>query len=147
VKFDDCGVKYGWAGNQAVLYVDPKVLANRSVYDEFLRKLSKLPVPGFLKTMKGNIATGTDDGINTVVEEAEVLEDADSKDEKHKTPAFINAAKKVLKSGADGIEKVGNQMAEKSEEIFRNKSLMKRQMLFYGVVHLYNDGLEGFMNQ
>ena len=38
-------------------------------------------------------------------------------------------------------------MATKSEELFRNKSLMKRQMLFYGVIHLYNDGLEKFMNQ
>lgn len=28
-----------------------------------------------------------------------------------------------------------------------DKSLMKRQMLFYGVIHLYNDGLEEFMNR
>ena len=35
VKFDDSGVKYGWAGNQAVLYVEPKALTNREGYDAF----------------------------------------------------------------------------------------------------------------
>ena len=52
VKFDDCGVKYGWAGNQAVVFADPKLLTDRKSYDEFLSKLSDLPVPDFLKTMK-----------------------------------------------------------------------------------------------
>jgi len=55
VKFDDCGVKYGWAGNQAVLFVDPKTLTDRKSYDDFLQKLSELPVPSFLKTMKDGI--------------------------------------------------------------------------------------------
>ena len=61
VKFDDCGVKYGWAGNQAVLFADPKSLTDRKAYDDFLNKLSELPVPEFLKTMKENVvSTGTD---------------------------------------------------------------------------------------
>ena len=33
-----------------------------------------------------------------------------------------------------------------SEENFKNKKAMERQMLFYGVIRLYNDGLETFMN-
>lgn len=141
VKFDDCGVKYGWAGNQAVLYVEPEALTSREGYDEFLKKLSDLPVPSFLKTMKEEI-------VETAGEEtaAETVEQEDPEDKK-KTPAFLNVAKKVLESGADAIEKVGKQVAVKSEEIFRNKSLMKRQMLFYGAIHLYKDGLENFMNQ
>lgn len=82
-------------------------------------------------------------GEEAVVEAAEQEET----DGKKKAPAFLNAAKKVLESGADAFEKVGKQVAVKSEEIFRNKSLMKRQMLFYGAVHLYRDGLESFMNK
>ena len=31
------------------------------------------------------------------------------------------------------------------DKVFQN-CLMRRQMLFYGVVSLYNDGLEKFMN-
>lgn len=145
VKFDDCGVKYGWAGNQAVLFVDPKVLTDRKAYDEFLQKLSELPVPHFLKTMKENVVkTGTDPESESA-DDIEVLSE-DGKVEKPKVPKFIKVAQKAIESGAEAVGKVGNQVAAKSEELFRNKNLMKRQMLFYGVIHLYNDGLEKFMN-
>lgn len=141
VKFDDCGVKYGWAGNQAVLYVEPEALTSREGYDEFLKKLSDLPVPNFLKTMKQDIVENA--GEESVVEIAK-QEETDGEKE---APAFLNAAKKILESGADAFEKVSEQVAVKSEEIFRNKSLMKRQMLFYGAIHLYRDELESFMNK
>lgn len=55
VKFDECGVKFGWAGNQAVVYADSKVLTTRKDYDAFLEKLSALPVPSFLKVTKESI--------------------------------------------------------------------------------------------
>lgn len=148
VKFDDCGVKYGWAGNQAVLYADPKSLTDRKAYDDFLNKLSELPVPAFLKTMKENVvSTGTDPELEDAEgQEAEVLEE-DGKVVKPKTPKFIKVAQKAIESGAEAMGKVGNQVAIRSEKLFRNKSLMKRQMLFYGVIHLYNNGLEEFMNR
>ena len=146
VKFDDCGVKYGWAGNQAVLFADPKALTDRKSYDEFLQKLSELPVPSFLKTMKDNVvATGSDPEPESL-EDIEVLSE-DGKVVKAKVPKFIKAVRKAIETGAEAVGKVGNQVAARSEEIFRNKNLMKRQMLFYGVIHLYNAGLEKFMNQ
>ena len=52
LQIDEYGVKFGWAGNQAVLYTDINALKARSDYDEFLNKLSSLPVPEFLKTEK-----------------------------------------------------------------------------------------------
>ena len=145
VKFDDSGVKYGWAGNQAVLYVEPKALTNREGYDAFLEKLSDLPVPDFLKTLKDNIAiTGTDEDISEEIEEETTGEKSEQveNEKKHKPFAILSATKKALKNGADAIGKMGSHVAAKSEELFRDKNLMKRQMLFYGVVHLYNDGLE-----
>ena len=148
VKFDDCGVKYGWAGNQAVLFADPKALTNRKAYDDFLQKLSELPVPDFLKTMKENvIATPT----AAEVKFAEELHDMgviseDDKVAKPKVSKFIKAAQKAIESGAETIGKVENQVAAKSEELFRNKNLMKRQMLFYGVIHFYHNDMEKFMN-
>ena len=153
VKFDECGVKFGWAGNQAVVYADPKVLTTREDYDVFLEKLSGLPVPSFLKASKESmVATGTDSATAVVAELSaeDVSEKTDSDiveaDEKvHKVHVLRNV-KKALSTGADALEKVRTQVVSKSEELFRNKSLMKRQMLFYGVVSLYNDGLEKFMN-
>lgn len=62
IKFNDCGMKYGWAGNQAVLYIDPKALTDHDGYFAFLEKLSDLPVSEFLKTANETItATGTDE--------------------------------------------------------------------------------------
>ena len=54
--------------------------------------------------------------------------------------------RKVVSSGADAIETMGSHIVSKSEELFRDKALMKRQLMFYGVINLYNDGLERFMN-
>lgn len=148
VKFDDYGVKYGWAGNQAVLFADPKILSDRQTYDEFLEKLSELPVPNFLKTMKDNVvSTGTNPESEAAEEVQDVeIEDEDEKAVNPKVRELFKAAQKAIESGAEAVGKVGNQLTAHSEELFRNKKLMKRQMLFYGVIHLYNDGLEEFMN-
>ena len=154
VQFDECGVKFSWAGNQAVVYADSKVLTTRKDYDAFLEKLSALPVPSFLKATKENIsATGTDQNAESAVElpTEDALENADTEtvmadEKKHKKADVLKGVKKAFSTGADAIGKIDTQVASKSEEVFRNKSLMKRQMLFYGVVSLYIDGLEKFMN-
>ena len=148
VMFDDCGVKYGWAGNQAVLYADPKLLVDRQAYDEFLKKLSDLPVPDFLKTLKEDVvSTGAEGESETAEETVETdLTSEENKELKIKNAKFVNVAKKVISTGAEAVGMIGGAVVTKSEVLFRNKTLMKRQMLFYGVINLYNDGLEKFMN-
>lgn len=152
IKFDEYGVRFGWAGNRAVVYVDPKVLTTREDYDAFLEKLSALPIPDLLKATKENIPAAT---IEQEVESESPAEDApeysgseaiEADEKKHKKADIFKGVKKAISTGTDVIGKVGTQVASKSEEVFRNKSLMKRQMLFYGVVSFYNDGLEKFMN-
>ena len=150
VKFDECGVKFGWAGNQAVVYVDPKALTTREDYDVLLERLSGLPVPSFLKASKESmVATGADNATAVIAEltAEDISEKNDSDivetDKKVRKVGVLRNVKKTLSKGANALEKV---VASKSEELFRNKSLMKQQMLFYGVVSLYNDGLEKFMN-
>lgn len=155
VKFDDCGVKYGWAGNQAVLFVDPKALTNREGYDTFLKKFCDLPVPEFLKTWKDDIKVAGIEGERDeippedshTIGAVEANTDSEKTEKKYSAPAFLKAVKKGFENSAESIGKVGRGVASKTEELFRNKSLMKRQMLFYGVVHLYNDDLERFVNQ
>lgn len=153
VKFDECGIKFGWAGNQAVVYADPKILTTREDYDAFLEKLSDLPVPNFLKVAKESmVATGTDNvtAVTSEMSDEDVPEKTDSDivetDEKGRKVDVLRNVKKALSKGTDTLEKVRTQVASKSEELLRNKSLMKQQMLFYGVVNLYNNGLEKFMN-
>ena len=150
VKFDECGVKFGWAGNQAVVYVDPKALTTREDYDVLLERLSGLPFPSFLKASKESmVATGADNATAVIAEltAEDISEKNDSDivetDKKVRKVGVLRNVKKTLSKGANALEKV---VASKSEELFRNKSLMKQQMLFYGVVSLYNNGLEKFMN-
>ena len=50
VKFDNFGVKYGWAGKQAVVYVDEKVLSDSENYSNFLSAIADLPIPESIKT-------------------------------------------------------------------------------------------------
>lgn len=150
IKFDECGVKLGWAGNQAVVYADPKVLTTREDYDAFLKKLSALPVPSFLKSTKENIIVhGAEAMVKRLKEDAAERMDrytVSIDEKKHKQADILKGVRKAFSAVADTTEKVSTQVVSKSEEVFRNKFLMKRQMLFYGVVNLYNDWLEEFMN-
>ena len=142
LQIDEYGVKFGWAGNQAVLYTDINALKARSDYDEFLNKLSSLPVPEFLKTEKNSIiATG-------IIPVAGIHNESENKNKfKLEIPDFLKPVENVLAAEADNISKVVDQLAERTEELFRNKELMKKQMLFYGVVRVYNECLEEFMEQ
>ena len=154
IKYSEYGVKFGWAGNQAVVFANPKILTKRTEYDEFLVKLSNLPIPEFLKIPKENLDSEEeteqkqDEEVEVVPEEmvtSALSENMNAKKKKHKK-GMLKVARKALSFGVNAVYKVGNQVALKSEELFRNKSLMKRQMMFYGVFHLYEDGLEQFMN-
>ena len=112
VKFDDCGVKYGWAGNQAVVCADPKALLPKGEYSAFIEKLKVLPVPEKLK------------------EKA------------------IDAKETAVKAGAIGaawafLGPIGAAAAFTIGSKDRDKVM--QQMLFYGVINLYNNHLEEFM--
>lgn len=110
VKFEKYGVKYGWAGNQAVVAVEPKVLVDKKIYDEFLTELRKLPVPEMIK--------------NDYYAEF-----------KKKGNGFFDKTLNFMKRTAKELKNVFSSSAE-----------VKRQMLFYGVIKMYNDHLEEFVN-
>lgn len=139
VKFDDCGVKYGWAGNQAIIFTNPKAVSAREDYLDFVRKLAKLPVPDTIKKPKNarveetNI-TEAEDQINEVIDK-----------EKGKALAILLKAKDDIRKGIDTVDKAGTIIADKTVGLLRDKNAVKQQMLFYGVVNLYRNGLEEFM--
>lgn len=142
VKFHDCGVQYGWAGNQAVIFADTKVLTKRADYDSFLEKLSELPIPSFLKTEK------KDDSEVETTKMTDIEKSIVEIPTENEAPKFdlLKMAKGTIDAGVNLFEKVGNQLAVTSEELFRDKALMNRQMMSFGIVHLYYNDLELFMN-
>ena len=156
VHFDQNGVKFGWAGNQAILYADTKALHEHDAYMQFLEEIADYPIPESIKKPQsikmdeGKDATDaeeTDDQFNWD-EIGELIQNKPQMLEEKKTaPAFLRKAKEIIGSGADAVGKAGSKVAEKAGDVFRDKSAVKRQMLFYGVINLYRDGLEQFMNK
>lgn len=144
VVFDDCGVKFGWAGNQAILYSDIKALNDREAYISFLGKLAELPIPEMIKKSQNVKIDGQNDE-NVDDETSAEIEIIEEKAEKN-GPVFLRKAQKVLATGAEAVGKVGSIVADKASDVFRDRSAVRRQQLFYGVVNLYNNGLEKFMN-
>lgn len=146
VKFAEYGIKFGCAGNQAALYVDESIATDRDKYMEFIAKLSELPVPEMIKEAK-NVKM-TEQTEEEVLENTEPIEEKaePEEDDKKKTPAFFKKAKDIIVNGADVAAKAGNKLAVKAEDTLRDRSAVTRQQLFYGVIRLYNDCLEDFMN-
>lgn len=130
LKFDEYGVKFGYAGNQAVLYADVDALRERKKYDEFLIEFSSLPVP---EDLKQKIEEKEHDPEEPIEIEAISPSDVD------KPKGFWDKAKEKL-------NKLGDKISIKSEELFRDRWTMKRQMLLYGAIKLYEEELESFIN-
>lgn len=139
VEFDKYGIKYGWAGNQGILNVNTKSLTDRDTYLSFIDELSHLPIPEAYK-IPNNVKISDKNEETTVIETKDELENQNSKFD------LLKEAKLMISKGAASIEKNGKMLAMKTEDLLRDKSYVSTQMMFYGVIHLYNNGLEKFMN-
>ena len=139
VKFEKHGVRYGWAGNQAVIYADPGEIKTIDSYYAFYNELKSMPVPQAIKDASKP---------KTAPVKEQPQEEAQQETEEKK--GFFAKGKDLLKKVEDTIVDGMVDMAEKAsvftEENFRNKNAVERQMLFYGVINMYNEGLEIFMN-
>lgn len=152
VKFDKYGVMYGWAGNQAVLTCDPKKLGSDE-YQEFLKDIENLDIPEAIK--KANRIEEADE-TEEIKEEEETEEESSVEaaekqaEEGKKVPAFLKNMKKVAEVGAGKLGEAFEVASKNTEEFKRNitkdRAAMKRQLLFYGIINLYNNDLEKFLN-
>lgn len=162
VKYNEYGVIVGWAGNQAILYAEPKELENNEKYYAFVHELEKEPVPEMIKHPKSirvKDAENADDNEEKSEEAADVRGESvevENEAKKHvprlkiKTPEFMLKAKggfeKSFNKVAEKASDVGEIIADKAEEVLRDKKAVKRQMLFYGAVKFYQNCLDDFMN-
>ena len=160
LKFDSYGVKYGWAGDQAAVYIDLNALKDHDAYMDFLSVISELPIPDMVKnankpkTTASNEPEDTAPEVETIEapEVSEVVVDEDTATEetaKKKGFGLFVKAKDAIAHGADAVgiafENFGNSASEKAQDMFRDKSAVTRQMLFYGIINLYNNDLDAFM--
>lgn len=140
LKFEKHGVRYGWAGNQAVVYAKPNEIKTIENYYAFHKELNGLPIPQSVK------AAVKPKNLPSTVGETEEEPVASSDEPK----GFWAKGRARLQKWEDSaVEKMANSIEKASifsEENFRNKKSMERQMLFLGIINLYNNGLETFMN-
>lgn len=140
VKFEKHGVRFGWAGNQAVIYVRPSEIKSIASYAEFHSALAALPAPQSVKDVIKPKIVPTEKAVSEPVEEEAEPEGK----------GIIAKGKGFFKKAGDAISDTFADLGAKamifSEENFKNKKAMERQMLFYGVICMYNEGLETFMN-
>ena len=111
IQFNEYGVKYGWAGSQAVIFIDPKAIKSKADYDAFFEKLCALPVPDSIKVSQT-------------------------------APEVPEKQQSGFKSFWGNL---GANAAVLAHDIFSDRTLVRRQMLFYGIINLYNNHLEAFM--
>lgn len=130
-KFDQFGIKYGWAGDQAVIHADVNVLNKKEDYQAFLAELDKLPVPQMLKTLIRD----------------EKKNEPDSIQEKATPKNIFESAFGALASSLNAIGKAGSDLVQWVNDVFKDKTLMERQMLFYGVFQMYEKHLQAFMDE
>ena len=117
IKFDKYGVKYGWAGNQFVLWIDYSELKSEEKYKEFLNEISNMPIPEKYKN---------------VISKPIILSNSS-----HSTNAFqkfINEASTLVVNTGISIFNAG-----------KDKKNKEMQMYLYGIINLYLNHLQKFM--
>ncbi len=140
VHYSEYGITYGWAGNQLILYADPKELAKAEDYNAFIRKLSEYPLPEILKSdMKP-----TEKNRRQKNEEPEEPENPSAQSGEEKSD-FRHAVRDVLckikKTAASTLADVGNSVSQTKEKLTTDWNKIKRQQLYYGVMKLYENDL------
>ena len=118
IKFDMYGVKYGWAGNQAIIWVNVDALKDKEVYNDFLKDLNELPIPSTLK----------------------------NESKKHSLISHVPTNNSGLSSIISAVATFGIDAGLLIKDAVSDKQTKKKQMLFYGIIKLYNDHLEEFMH-
>lgn len=151
IKFDEYGVKYGWAGDQAALFADLRALTKREYYEAFLSELHSMPVPEVVKSEnKRTFGRSAEDMQSTFAEDESSSRIVIPKIKRKRENVALAKTRSILLEKAEAVsstlEKVGDSMSETAEELMRDKNAMRRQMLFYGLIKFYNNDLEAFIH-
>ena len=148
LKFDEYGVRYGWAGDQAVVYADGKALNKRDEYVKFLKAINTMPVPEMIKNANKDLLEESEKTDQTDKVES-VKSDTKSNEENEQKKNLLDAALDSYVNGVTAMQlffkKAGSDAVDFAGDFFKDKTVITRQQMFYGVLKLYNGDLENFM--
>lgn len=140
IKYDQYGITYGWAGNQAILYVDPKALAQENIYNEFIEKLSAYSPPDILKANPKQIDDGQLENLATT-EASSIKEQTVDETKKKKSELFLKLGS-MVGAAARSVSKTASSVLK---EVQTDWEKIRKQQLYYGIMKLYENDLESFI--
>ena len=141
IKFNKYGVKYGWAGKQAVVFADEKELTDEEIYTAFLNEIADYPIPDVIKNANAPSSNDKSDKPDKTVKRFKDI----NKIKNERLSNIVNKGFEVAEKASAGVAQ-NIHAAQRTYETIKDKSIMRKQMLFYGVLNLYNNDLEEFMN-
>ena len=159
VKYNEYGILYGWAGNQAILCVDSKAL-KKDDYLKFFDKLCELSIPDSMKVSAIKEQKAKDDAAESVAEdeaaatetvaEAETAAEADTGDQNKGGAAKVAkdaaaAAGKFFKLVAGKTKEAASAVEEKVMSV-PDYAVVQKQQFIFGIHQLYENHLEAYMN-
>lgn len=140
IKYDQYGITYGWAGNQAILYVDPKALAQENIYNEFIEKLSAYSPPDILKANPKQIDDCQLENLTTT-EASLIKEQTVDETKKKKSELFLKLGS-MVGVAARSVSKTASSVLK---EVQTDWEKIRKQQLYYGIMKLYENDLESFI--
>lgn len=140
IKYDQYGITYGWAGNQAILHVDPKALAQENIYNEFVEKLSAYSPPDILKANPKQIDDCQFENLATT-EASPIKEQTVDETRKKKSELFLKLGS-MVGVAARSVSKTASSVLKKVQTDWEK---IRKQQLYYGIMKLYENDLESFI--
>lgn len=140
IKYDQYGITYGWAGNQAILHVDPKALAQENIYNEFVEKLSAYSPPDILKANPKQIDDCQFENLATS-EASPIKEQTVDETRKKKSELFLKLGS-MVGVAARSVSKTASSVLKKVQTDWEK---IRKQQLYYGIMKLYENDLESFI--
>ncbi len=150
-KFDRFGIKYGWAGNQALIVSDPNVFSNNVLYKEFLDELALYSLPEVIKPVH------SDEGATALENQAQqedTLPDANMEQKAKKrfnlTSAIgktINFAGKTAKAVSASVSHTFSEINSAINDLPDDRNVIITQQFYYAIMKFYENHMEEFLTK
>lgn len=148
-KFDKFGVKFGWAGKQAIIYADDSAIKDYDEFIKFANELNTLPVSNSLKVeIKENPNSDEPSKGNETTKEHNEALISDSHEEISADEVKVlveNKIKNYKDVAVDGLKYLVKKGAGLPQSI-KEKNEVKAKLMLYGIIKFYYEGLDDFIN-
>ena len=162
-KYDNYGIKYGWAGNQALIVADPTVFSDRDIYGKFIDCIKQYDLPDNLKPVeplednkevlpKEELPKEVMPETSGELKEEKAEAAVEAKPKKKigfataigKTISFVGKAANTISSG---VSHTVSQISSAIDDLPADRLVLMTQQYYLGIMKFYENHLEEFMQK